>query len=868
MTNTKTASSPLKDWAVAMLCLALVLGFLFRESFDDRKVLFSNDAPLGLISSKAGVDASTFDGIVTGYWHDLNWIGIEMPSVLPGLSWGMFQIFRTPINNAKFHVPLSLLYLGFCAWLLFRTLGFRQVVCVIGALAAMLNMDSFSHATWGLPSRALTQGSAMLAIAALYSANRGRSWIKAALAGMCVGMGIVEGFDVGALYSLHVAAFGLFIALAPNPKINGKAAGIGIARVAVVALCAGLFAAHALNVLVSTQLKGDGTSIRAEGQTPEQKWDWATSWSLPKAETLRVIIPGLFGYRMEGPEGSYYWGAVGYPNMQRHSGAGEYSGILVVLVGIFGVANAFRKKGMLYDTLERRAVVFWAVVAMISLFFAWGRWAPFYKIVYALPFLSTIRNPIKFMHFFQLALLILFAYGLELLFRNYLALAKEKSAGLMDGFKAWWAAAGSFDRKVIWGYAFGLGASLLGFLVYSSSRVQLEKYLPTVGFPEPYNREIAAFSFGEVGMYLVFYALSLAAILACLSGVIRARAAAILLGAVLVIDMSRANARWVKYEDYKAQYAPQGVIDLLAKAAPEYRVSTRIAPFSGAYFLAQNMDFMQGVFSEWSQRQFQFNNIQSLDIVQMPRTPELDAVFRNATMPMNQQFFRATRLWELSSTRYIIGQKEFLLEINDKFDPGKRRFQILTNFDAVPKPGVDPAKASALDINWDPVPNGRMSIFDFTGALPRYKLFSNWEQSLNDTNTIEKLMSPGFDPHSQVLISDESVSSAANGPANPGSATLVSYAPKKIKLKVDAAANSILLWNDRWAPNWKAFVDGQPVKLLRANFIMRGIQVPQGSHEVEMRYQQEANSLWISFATMAAGVLLVGFLVMDSRRKA
>src|SRR4051812_13952965 len=193
-TLTGGAGSAWKNWAMALLCLGLVLGFLFRQSFDERMVLFSNDAPLGLISSNAGVTASTWEGIVSGFWQDLNWIGIEMPSVMPGLSWGMFQIFGTPVVNAKFHAPLSLFFMGFCAWFFFRTLGFRSVVCILGGIAAALNTDPFSHATWGLPSRALTLGGTFLALAALYSGLRGRAWIKAALAGMCVGMGIVEGF--------------------------------------------------------------------------------------------------------------------------------------------------------------------------------------------------------------------------------------------------------------------------------------------------------------------------------------------------------------------------------------------------------------------------------------------------------------------------------------------------------------------------------------------------------------------------------------------------------------------------------------------------------------------------------------------------
>ena len=141
-----------------MLCLLVVLGFLFRESFDADKVLFSNDAPLGLISSQAGRDASSLLGLKEGFWQDLNWIGIENPSVLLGPSCATHLVLGSDaVRTAKFATPVAFLFLGFAAWLLFRTLGFRQVVCVIGALAAALNMNSFSHGAWGLPSRAHSQ---------------------------------------------------------------------------------------------------------------------------------------------------------------------------------------------------------------------------------------------------------------------------------------------------------------------------------------------------------------------------------------------------------------------------------------------------------------------------------------------------------------------------------------------------------------------------------------------------------------------------------------------------------------------------------------------------------------------------------------
>ncbi len=863
-----------KQAAAAMLCLAVVLGFLFRDSFQADQVLFSNDAPLGLISSRAGVEASTFEGIVSGFWQDLNWIGIEMPSVLPGLSWGMFQLFGGPVANAKFHVPLSFFFLGFSAWFLFRTLGFKPAVCAIGALAAALNMNPFSHGAWGLPSRALTWGAALLAIAALHSGLKGRAWIKAALAGMCVGLGIVEGFDVGALYSLYVAAFALFLAIAipseaPSPASPAKRFGRGVALVAVVAISAGLFSAQALSTLIGTQIKGIA-GMGQEDKTREARWDEATAWSLPKAETLRVVVPGLFGYRMDTPEGGAYWGSVGFPAYQRHSGAGEYAGILVVLVAVFGVANAFRKKGNLYTESERRIVLFWAAAAAISILFAWGRWAPFYQVIYRLPFFSTIRNPIKFMHFFHLSLLILFGYGLQLIFRHYISVAAEKTAGPIEQFKRWWARASAFEHKVAYGFGASLGASLIAFLIYSTSKGDLARHLTTVGFPEAEAAKVAAFSLGEVGTFILVFTMALAVLFLCLSGFLsggRARWAALGLGAFVALDLGFANQPWIIYYNYKEKYVSNGVVDFLKEKTSEHRATMKIAPFSSAFLLSQQANFMQGVFSEWLQHHFQYYNIPTLDIIQMPRTPELDARYRDEFVPRNEDFYKCARLWQLSSTRYILGQKEFLGELNNRFDPLQKRFQIATNFDLTPKPGVAAnGNLGLADVTWDLRPNGAFSIFEFTGALPRYHLYSQWRKAADDNSSLTNLSHYLFDATQLVLVNEPEIPASSGGTNIAGTVKIVSYSPKKIVLQTDAAAPSILLCNDRWSANWKAFVDGQPVPLLRCNFLMRGVQTPAGSHQVEMRYEQPARMLWVSFATLAAGALILAFLALDGRK--
>jgi uncharacterized membrane protein YfhO len=84
----------------------------------------------------------------------------------------------------------------------------------------------------------------------------------------------------------------------------------------------------------------------------------------------------------------------------------------------------------------------------------------------------------------------------------------------------------------------------------------------------------------------------------------------------------------------------------------------------------------------------------------------------------------------------------------------------------------------------------------------------------------------------------------------------------------------VLLVNDRHHPDWKVTIDGQPAKLLRANFIMRAVQVPAGQHEVVWRYQPNLKAFYISMSAILLGALLcisLPFLTRvpatDARRK-
>jgi hypothetical protein len=75
---------------------------------------------------------------------------------------------------------------------------------------------------------------------------------------------------------------------------------------------------------------------------------------------------------------------------------------------------------------------------------------------------------------------------------------------------------------------------------------------------------------------------------------------------------------------------------------------------------------------------------------------------------------------------------------------------------------------------------------------------------------------------------------------SPGNVEVLEYTSGHIRLRVNADRQALLVVSESWYPGWRATLDGQPVEILRTNYLSQGVVVPQGSHTIEMSYQSEA----------------------------
>ncbi len=77
---------------------------------------------------------------------------------------------------------------------------------------------------------------------------------------------------------------------------------------------------------------------------------------------------------------------------------------------------------------------------------------------------------------------------------------------------------------------------------------------------------------------------------------------------------------------------------------------------------------------------------------------------------------------------------------------------------------------------------------------------------------------------------------------------------QRITFETEAAEPSIAVISQTYYPCWKAYVDGQRVKLFRANYALQALEVPAGKHEILLKY--EDRMFYLGAAISAAALLI------------
>lgn len=140
-----------------------------------------------------------------------------------------------------------------------------------------------------------------------------------------------------------------------------------------------------------------------------------------------------------------------------------------------------------------------------------------------------------------------------------------------------------------------------------------------------------------------------------------------------------------------------------------------------------------------------------------------------------------------------------------------------------------------------------------------------------DTLVREFMLGPAYDPARMVVLEEQPDLPAADTSFAPGAAAAItSYSENAIALSVTTPKNGYVVLSEVYYPGWNAYIDGAPAKLHRADWNLRAVAVPAGSHMVDVRFEPSSFSrgAWISGAALACSLVgLVYVRMTDARRR-
>jgi hypothetical protein len=157
----------------------------------------------------------------------------------------------------------------------------------------------------------------------------------------------------------------------------------------------------------------------------------------------------------------------------------------------------------------------------------------------------------------------------------------------------------------------------------------------------------------------------------------------------------------------------------------------------------------------------------------------------------------------------------------------------------------------------------RPGIWENAHALPRAFIADGYEVHPDRAVLLQAL--PGLEPALSVVLEEEPRFTAAGKAVAAPGAEVVRYAPGDVEIVARLTRPGFLVLTDTFYPGWRAEVDGQRVRLLRADYVFRAVALGAGEHRVVFRYRPWWR-VWVWVLSVGGLGLAVGLAPAVCRR--
>ena len=763
----------LVGYGVALILLTLLSIVVFRCALGPDNAFSASDANIGQIAAGRVAPGELFSPGYGGFILG----SVRSPGFTPK---SLLQSLLSPYLFNDLYAPLTMVASSFFLFIFLRLRKRSWGASLFGSISAFwlgtATLASVGH--YGKLGAACFFVASLVLLEKSIQAKGVRRGYWSILCGAAVGLMLLSQQDIGLLFGILLAPYALFrlIQTSLRKPLDWLMTLIPIAVVGLL-------------LSMGTALSAYNTSIvqaSSVNESDEGTWDFITQWSMPPGEVADLLAPGLMGWKTGDPVAPY-WGGAGQSAEWKEAGQGfrnfrldsVYLGLVPFLLALAAILSVSGRKGHVNmdgtEANDRGIVVFWWVLAAILLILSFGKFTPIYRFVIELPLIGKIRAPLKFLHNLSIVLGILSAYGVDTL----LALKSSRKP-------AWIAA-------VIVCICFLLGGIVL------------------MGGASGFEGKLAV-DWGESAPLIVkrmmrssFYA-ALSAGLFALIVLKGARKGALwfcfLLCLFPVADSLFLTKQYFRAEDLAEMKRGNVVINFLKENQGKQRVFT----FDRG-----------GVYNRWSGVDFPLHGINAFWFWQAPRLAQDYKDFLSAGNGNMVNLLQATSVKYALAPVGAVGQLP-----KETFKP-----VLLYRF------GMNSERQLIVQSIARPSSEQDQVVLELRKTLPRLSLFHNWKKVAPELMTKE-LFSEKFDVVEQVLIDADLPEPTGRGFVEP---TAVQWNNSSVKVQADTLQDTVLLFTQRFQPEWKAYINGEETPVFRCNSLSMGIHVPSGKNEIVFKIQ-------------------------------
>lgn len=124
-----------------------------------------------------------------------------------------------------------------------------------------------------------------------------------------------------------------------------------------------------------------------------------------------------------------------------------------------------------------------------------------------------------------------------------------------------------------------------------------------------------------------------------------------------------------------------------------------------------------------------------------------------------------------------------------------------------------------------------------------------------------------FDPATEAIVDAQFSDVLTSVSFNSGDQPVIElqeYRPNYLKYKASVGSGAPLaVFSEIYYPKgWNAYLDGQPVEHVRVNYVLRAMPVPQGTHEIEFRFEPQSYALGNTVSLASSIVLILALIAV------